>query len=1082
MITNEIIQQLESHWAVSAIKSAERKRGAEAAQNILLRSSVGEQIALNFKQRDTDYQLIEKLATAYEISAIEGLDALLYLVAGESGERLRNQCQAAAYKAFELRRVLPFPSDDQERIFHFLHIAALAYCGDRWSDLRRWMIDQKLDATIPLTESQSWELRVLGNLYAAWVCLFRKHGWNDLTNVANVIQKLRTEQTQFEPSTIEAAKKEKNPTAAIRLISLYHWAKATEMLSKYMLQGEPISIQSELDKHFESAHEAAIAAGDMSLEVIIRWLHAASKQMVNGSIWLVAQAVNSRVTSFVKSITRNRGMFELLPPQRIALQEQGLLDQANRAVVVNLPTSGGKTALAQFRILQALNQFDKSDGWVAYVAPTRALVAQVTRRLRNDFGLIKIRVEQLTGAVEIDSFEEDLLADGGEDSVKVVIATPEKLNYVIRNKKISRPLALVVMDEAHNMENDDRGLRIELLLATIKRDCPVANFLLLMPFVPNAKDIARWLAQDSGKSISLGSSAWTPNEVISGMFHAQEGAGRGEWSLEYETLITTPNVVNLKGSHRVGAVKPININLTKARSLTNQTAAMAKVFSSRGTSVAITDKIKNSWAMARILSNEFAAADNPSDEIKLVQKFLATEISPRFELIEFLSRGIGVHHAGLADEVRTLIEWLAERDQLKVLCATTTIAQGINFPVSSVFLSTPNRAYGKKMSKREYLNLVGRAGRMDQDSVGVVGVAAGNSPETIKVFLKEATEELVSRLVTLLDQIEKAGQLNNLSLLIQEDQWADFRSYIAHMWNETKNLGVLLSEAEQLLRNTYGYSILQSNNKDKAKAVALLDATKKYATQLAQHSENATLADATGFSPEGVRDALLHMNSLENKISLKDWQPASLFGAQSQSAMPQLIGIMMKIPELKRNLEELGGEGVNKRHIASIAHDWVMGHSIEAIAVKYFAEEGDSNLTEAITNACKGIYRTLANYGSWGLAALSKIPSSGLNFEEMSAEAKKAINNLPAMLYHGVFSEDAVLMRMNCVPRTIAENMGKAFAATELGAQRKKVGVAREFLRSLSEDDWKKNLPQASSITGSEMRTLWSTLSGEPLS
>ena len=43
-------------------------------------------------------------------------------------------------------------------------------------------------------------------------------------------------------------------------------------------------------------------------------------------------------------------MFELLPPQRAALLEQGLLDPEKTAIVVDMPTSGGKTLLAQFRI------------------------------------------------------------------------------------------------------------------------------------------------------------------------------------------------------------------------------------------------------------------------------------------------------------------------------------------------------------------------------------------------------------------------------------------------------------------------------------------------------------------------------------------------------------------------------------------------------------------------------------------------------------------------------------------------------------------------------------------------------------
>ena len=94
--------------------------------------------------------------------------------------------------------------------------------------------------------------------------------------------------------------------------------------------------------------------------------------MAAGSVWWVARAVNSRVTKFVQSITRaSKPLFELLPPQRAALREQGL-DQASRAVVIDLPTSGGKTTLAEFRILQALNQFDADKGWVAYVANSSA--------------------------------------------------------------------------------------------------------------------------------------------------------------------------------------------------------------------------------------------------------------------------------------------------------------------------------------------------------------------------------------------------------------------------------------------------------------------------------------------------------------------------------------------------------------------------------------------------------------------------------------------------------------------------------------------------------------------------------------
>ena len=58
-------------------------------------------------------------------------------------------------------------------------------------------------------------------------------------------------------------------------------------------------------------------------------------------------------------------------------------------------------------------------------------------------------------------------------------------------QKIGRPLTLVIVDEAHGLASEVRGLRLELLLATINRESQNAQFLLLTPFVPNAAEIAQ---------------------------------------------------------------------------------------------------------------------------------------------------------------------------------------------------------------------------------------------------------------------------------------------------------------------------------------------------------------------------------------------------------------------------------------------------------------------------------------------------------------------------------------------------------------------------------------------------------------
>jgi len=322
--------------------------------------------------------LIERVATAYELAAIEGLSSLLNAT---QDEELKGNAEAGAYQAFGLYRTLPLPTNDEQRIFHVLHLAGLAYCSDRWTDLKRWFYDVPASTVVPTVAGVSWDRRLLFRLYDCWIRLLRKNSWDDLDQVAEIISGLRNDQTEYETALIGDTTGHDSKAIALRLVSLYHLARATEQLAVYMLQGEPVAINAELDQHFEAAGKAANSANDSQLEMIIRWLHVTSRKMAAGSVWWVAQTVNSRVTRFVSHITKYRSMFELLPPQRAALQEQGLLDPASRAIVVDMPTSGGKTQLAQFRMLQALNQFDQDDGWVAYIAPTRALVSQITRRL-----------------------------------------------------------------------------------------------------------------------------------------------------------------------------------------------------------------------------------------------------------------------------------------------------------------------------------------------------------------------------------------------------------------------------------------------------------------------------------------------------------------------------------------------------------------------------------------------------------------------------------------------------------------------------------------------------------------------------
>lgn len=281
-LSQEHLTQVDQHWAVQAVGEDTRIQAMKQAELRLVGTALGNLL----QQADDifDQELLERVATAYELAAIEGLNALLHPATNTENANLREIAQAGAHRAFGLYRVIPAPSEDEARLFHVLHLAGLAYCGDRWTDLRRWFDEQTLATKIPSVADVSWDKRLLYRLFDCWIRLLRKNRWDDLEQIAEIILGLRNDQAQYEKELLEGAQGAEVQSLALRLVALYHWAKATERLATYMLQGEPPAIDSELDQHFEAALKAAQASKDPQLEMVLRWLHVTSRKMVESTV------------------------------------------------------------------------------------------------------------------------------------------------------------------------------------------------------------------------------------------------------------------------------------------------------------------------------------------------------------------------------------------------------------------------------------------------------------------------------------------------------------------------------------------------------------------------------------------------------------------------------------------------------------------------------------------------------------------------------------------------------------------------------------------------------------------------------
>ena len=114
------------------------------------------------------------------------------------------------------------------------------------------------------------------------------------------------------------------------------------------------------------------------------------------------------------------------------------------------------------------------------------------------------------------------------------------------------------------------------------------------------------------------------------------------------------------------------------------------------------------------------------------------------DLHRFVNHGVGVHHAGLLPKYRLLVERLAQKGLLKLICGTDTLGVGVNVPIRSVLLSQLCKYDGlrtRTLKVREFQQIAGRAGRKGFDDVGDVWAQApAHVVENIKAEKKAAND------------------------------------------------------------------------------------------------------------------------------------------------------------------------------------------------------------------------------------------------------------------------------------------------------------------------------------------------------
>jgi superfamily II RNA helicase len=119
------------------------------------------------------------------------------------------------------------------------------------------------------------------------------------------------------------------------------------------------------------------------------------------------------------------------------------------------------------------------------------------------------------------------------------------------------------------------------------------------------------------------------------------------------------------------------------------------------------------------------------------------------EMLKLLKHGIGLHHAGLLPRYRLLVEKLAQRGMLKLICGTDTLGVGVNVPIRTVLFTKLCKYDGEKvriLTVRDFQQIAGRAGRKGFDEAGyVIALAPEHTVENLRLEAKANKKKFVRK-------------------------------------------------------------------------------------------------------------------------------------------------------------------------------------------------------------------------------------------------------------------------------------------------------------------------------------------------
>ncbi len=408
------------------------------------------------------------------------------------------------------------------------------------------------------------------------------------------------------------------------------------------------------------------------------------------------------------------GIADLYPPQVDAVKK-GALDGRN--LVMAVPTASGKTLVAEFCMLKSVL---KEGGKCLYIVPLRALASEKYDEFKEKYEPLGVKVGISTGDFDI--------ADPRLARYGILIATSEKVDSLLRHraKWLADVISVVVLDEVHLIDDPGRGPTLEVLTARLRQVNPKLQVLALSATIKNADEIAEWLGAELVKS------DWRPVPLKKGVYYQKK--------IKFDD-----------GSKRVVEVE-VGEDLAALAIDTVQEGGQALVF---------VNTRRSTQAASELLATHVRAVLTPEEREKLaaiaktIEGALGEPTRTCRQLADDVRRGAAFHHAGLHHTQRKAVEDAFRKNLIKVVCATPTLAMGVNLPSRRTIIRDYRRyvePYGMQfIPVLEFHQMLGRAGRPQYDKYGEGVVIAHGKREVealFEEFIRAEPERITSKLVT----------------------------------------------------------------------------------------------------------------------------------------------------------------------------------------------------------------------------------------------------------------------------------------------------------------------------------------------